>query len=215
MTADTIIIDLSGHYNGLSGSQYSVIIDPEDRKVTDYCAIGAGVPMYVWHHRAVGFAVKNNIVIDELLQALQSDEAQEIIAGIMDLYRGSSWDGSNHVGTWETDEHGEPTDEWHALEHQLEALLASVPAFIDAGDYAGDHIAWDSFAEFESLSSMVEAWTNDAAIEAVWIEESDLRAVFTDWLTDAVLEIRDMDEEDIDEEDASRLALADKLLKVA
>ena len=206
----TIDIKLSGSYRGVSGASYRLVIDPTDRDVSDYAAVGNGIPMHAFHHHTRMLPVNNNVVGAELLAMLRSEEAQEIIAGIIGHWQGKQWNGSNYIGTWSTDEHGMPAEDLEALEHQLSELLASVPVYADADDYVGGWLSWESFDEVEALSAVVAEWITDARADGVWLVAEEVTAVLTEWLSNRRDELRD--EGELDEEDSERLALAERLL---
>ena len=206
----TIDIKLSGSYRGVSGASYRLVIDPTDRDVSDYAAVGNGIPMHAFHHHTRMLPVNNNIVGAELLAMLRGAEAQEIIAGIIGHWQGKEWDGNNHIGVWSTDEHGGPAEALEALEHQLSELLAAVPVYVDADDYVGNWLSWESFDEAEALSAVVAEWITDARADGVWLVAEEVTAVLTEWLTNRRDELRD--EEELTEEDSERLALAERLL---
>ena len=206
----TIDIKLSGSYRGVSGASYRLVIDPTDRDVSDYAAVGNGIPMHAFHHHTRMLPVNNSVVGAELLAMLRGEEAQEIIAGIIGHWQGKEWDGNNHVGVWSTDEHGGPAEALEALEHQLSELLAAVPVYVDADDYVGNWLSWESFEEAEALSAVVAEWITDARADGVWLVAEEVTAVLTEWLTNRRDELRD--EEELTEEDSERLALAERLL---
>jgi hypothetical protein len=205
-----IDIKLSGSYRGVSGANYWIVIDPTDRDVSDYAAVGNGIPMHAFHHHTRMLPVNNNVVGAELLAMLRGEEAQEIIAGIIGHWQGKEWNGSNHVGIWSADEHGGPAKALEALEHQLSELLAAVPVYADADDYVGNWLSWENFDEAETLSAVVAEWITDARADGVWLVAEEVTAVLTEWLTNRRDELRDEDE--LDEEDSERLALAERLL---
>jgi len=205
-----IDIKLSGSYRGVSGANYWIVIDPTDRDVSDYAAVGNGIPMHAFHHHTRMLPVNNHVVGAELLAMLRGEEAQEILAGIIGHWQGKQWNGNNHIGIWSTDEHGGPAEALEALEHQLSELLAAVPVYADADDYVGNWLSWESFEEAEALSAVVAEWITDARADGIWLVAEEVTAVLTEWLTNRRDELRDEDE--LDEEDSERLALAERLL---
>jgi hypothetical protein len=81
------------------GESARIILDPEDRSVSVYRAIGNGVPERVWHNRALILSITSaNAELGSVEGALR--EQEELIAQIFSIYGGTRWDGNNHVGIW-------------------------------------------------------------------------------------------------------------------
>lgn len=203
-------INLSGSLR-VSGARYYLILDPEQRAVSDYAAVGNAVPMRVWHGRDRQIMLDPNVVGSELQRLLEGEEAQLIAAAIFDLYEKGERLGAmlSIVGRWPTDEQGLDTEELEGLELQLKHLLEEVPAFIDAGDWVGE-LDWFQFHDHTDLKAMVSEWVEEGRHDGFWLDPKDLQQVLTSWLQEAVSDLEHDD--DRSDEEQKDLALGRRLL---
>ncbi len=156
----------------VSGAQNALIFDPEDRDIYMFSNIGSGCPEAVWHSRQVSLSVPSASVESQLLKVIKSCEAD--LVALADLYEGSTWDGSNHVGRW-----SEPTymDE---LIQRIEGRLADSPQYWDAGDWLWGGCTQEEVVRQirEGFNNDVGAWAEDAVAEGqlndAWIDVDEL-----------------------------------------
>lgn len=114
--------------------RHRLYVDPETRRVSLHARYGSGTPMPVWHGRAVELRVPSNAVGSAIRAVVESDECLGLLGALCDLYEGSHWDGSNHVGAWQhgDDEYDRPRQD---IEEQIERLFDDVPTYWDVGDF--------------------------------------------------------------------------------
>lgn len=208
-------VHLSGSYRGVSGSNYSLHLDPEDRDITDYAAVGSAVPMKVWHKRVLSINMDMNVVQSELRKELEDESTQSIIASVFALYKGVEWDGNNNVGLWATGPHGEPSDELEGLLHQLGQVLAEVPRHTEAADWLID-LDWALFHDYavnHNLAEMASAITADAREDGIYLETEAVVDVLKNWLEEAVSDLSD--EDDLTDAELSDVSLGRRLLTAA
>lgn len=203
---------INGSYRGVSGARYYLILNADDRSVSDYAAVGSAVPAPVWHKRWLSLPLDPDVVVGELRKELEDEGTQAIIASIFALYGGLEWDGSNNVGRWPTDQWGAPTDEMEGLVYQLTEILKQVPSYIEASDlFEWGGMDWFLFHDYAdtTLDTMVQTLVDEARHDGFFIEASDLHEVLKSWLQEAV---SDLELDDRSDEEQKDLALGRRLL---
>lgn len=172
--------DADGRNRGWSAALW---LDPEDRDVTVWRGIGNGVPAHVWHNRSMHVAIHAGASGESVRAICEAHRAT--IAAIFDSYEGAEWDGSNHVGSWETDDDGEPL--YVPLVAKLEAALAEAKTYWPAGDWLSG--AWeegkhevaeaidglDGDAREAALDEVAEAWVAQGKSDGVTVDLADVR----------------------------------------
>lgn len=98
------------------GWVYRLIVDPDSESVFVFCNVGAGTPESVWNDRAKSFLMPD-CRGKELAEWLE--EHKEMIEGIVACYKGSEWNGNDHIGHWSDDAEDVIGTFWAELE-QLE-----------------------------------------------------------------------------------------------
>ena len=101
-TAELTYSGFNGRACDVAYNRCAVVIDPEDRRVWVYQAVGSGTPACIWHRRAVYFGVPAGTSLEDVERILRENE--EIVENVIASYRGCEWDGHNHVGRWEGDD---------------------------------------------------------------------------------------------------------------
>lgn len=149
------------------GEHASLWLDPEDRTVSVYRAIGNGVPSSVWHSRSRLVALGADVELEGVEVVLRAHEG--LIAELFALYAGTEWDGSNHVGGWSDQDRVNEIVE--ALNDAI-GREGAVRSYWDAGD-------WMSPAKPDVMTALRSALREradgdlDAAIESVASDEVD------------------------------------------
>ena len=200
------VSDFSGPI-GVSGATYGVIIDPEDRTVRDWSHVGVGVPGEVWHRRALMLRVPPSAHPASLRAAVL--ENLELVEEIISTYRGPVWNGSNHVGEWQsTTEDGYLCNLCEVAERQLEQLFEQVPGVVDAGDWFGysAHRLGDlmelSDVEGETLAAIAAALIEDAEQQGDVFFSDDKQEQLEELLGQLVAdELSELSEREQDEDD--------------
>jgi hypothetical protein len=147
------------------GEAASLWLDPEDRTVSVYRAIGSGVPSSVWHCRSRLVSIGADVELEGVEKILRSNEG--LIAELFGLYAGTEWDGNNHVGGWSDQDRA--NDIVEAISDAIGAEGA-VRSYWDAGD-------WMSPAKPDVMTALRAALREradgdlDAAIESVASDE--------------------------------------------
>ncbi len=168
------------------GWRASLVLDPEERRVTLFACIGSGTPADVWHNRSLSLAIDAAASGEAVRTILEGDDAQAILADLCDQYEGDTWDGHNQVGRWPCDENGMP-DHVGPLAN-LEAMIAEAPCYQSAADWCSP--AWseckrevesailgakDTAAKEAALAALVDKWAVDARDNGALIDANDLR----------------------------------------
>lgn len=183
----TVTIDdgpLTPDTTGTRGWRACLVLDPEERTVYAFTAIGSGTPMNVWHNRALALSVDATVSGEHLRDLLEGDEAQAILADLCDTYEGTHWDGHNNVGCWACDETGMP--EHTAGVAALEQMIEGVPSYWSAAEWLSG--AWseckreveevilsakDEAAEGVALDALADKWI-EADGDAI-LDRADVR----------------------------------------
>lgn len=107
-----------GELSGVSGYRHYLVVNPEQRSVSLFYCYGAGTPESVWHRRCTTIDLPVGVYADSVVECLRAhtDELDEIA----DLYEGTEWNGSNHVGHWSDTERRDQIAE--TIEHALSEL---------------------------------------------------------------------------------------------
>lgn len=89
------------------GFNFYLYLDPEEREVSTWSHVGAGMPQPVFDRRALMFELPECHGEDLLAWV---EENRDGLAAEMDGYQGSEWDGHNWRGRWasDPDEYSEP-----------------------------------------------------------------------------------------------------------
>lgn len=132
----TIKIDLSGDFNCApadherSNWNHLIILDPEARTIEVRTEFGNGTPMRVWQgvDIKIGSIPDGTADADDLREYLESDEATDLLAAIIDGHD-VRWNGSNQVGHL--------TDDAQTALDDLSREIAGVelPGYWDAAEY--------------------------------------------------------------------------------
>ena len=190
----------------VSGTVYGVIIDPEDQSIRDWSHVGAGVPMEVWHRRAILIPVSANAHPASLQAAVV--ENLDLIEDIMSAYDGTEWDGNNHVGQWQEDADDPVMRVCDVAERQLEQLFEQVPGVVDAGDWFGysAHRLGDlmelSDVEGKTLAAIAAALIEDAEQQGDVFFSDDKQEQLEERLGQLVAdELSELEEREKDEDD--------------
>lgn len=122
---------------GACSGKDSLYLDPEDGQVYNW-EPGQGTPMAVWHGRHRLLATYDSCTdAASLTSWLQEDAQQEELERLCDLYRGSEWDGSNHVGRWVPDS----TDD-------ADPNTVSIGKALDRAICDGEVLQWSSPSDY-------------------------------------------------------------------
>jgi hypothetical protein len=104
-------------------SNVMIALDPENRELYSHGSYNS-TPGNIWHNLNINILRPPcNYVKDSLIKFLESQEVQEILEKIMSSYLGRKWDGSNHVGMWNSDDGSLPDYEY--LKHELDVLISN------------------------------------------------------------------------------------------
>ncbi len=148
------------------GGAVSLYVDPEDRTISGHRDTG-GTPEPVWHGRALLLAVPARAVasaVVDLLGALEDD-----LDDLQSCYRGATWSGSNHVGSWD--------EEWIQISERIELELEACPTYWEASDWFSG-ISRDEIARDVEEAGSVEAYARQQALSGgqVVVSEDDVAA---------------------------------------
>lgn len=110
--------------------------------------VGNAVPAYVWHRRALRFAVPSEIKGGVIAAFLESEEFQVLARRICDGYE-KAWDGSSHVGRYTSDAR-------EAMEELQQVVLDEMSAesayaqIVSPEDYWANEVGFNEY-ETEAL----------------------------------------------------------------
>lgn len=191
---------------GTRGWRACLVLDPEERTVYAFTAIGSGTPMNVWHNRALAISVNALTSGEHLRELLEGDEAQALLADLCDQYEGEEWDGHNNVGCWTCDEETGLPEHTDAVA-ALEAMIEDVPSYWNAADWisgayseckrevrAAILSARDEAAEEAALDELADEWI-DADGDAI-LDRADVRKQI-DAMVEDLVRGTDADVEDV------------------
>lgn len=162
--------------------RYGLYLDPEARRVSHWEFYGTGTPERVWHNRAVIADLPRGAVGEHVREVVDGDEFRGLVEALFELYQGSEWNGSNHVGRWSgNDEYGSKT---HELELMIEALFEHVPTYWDASDWFaggqwGESDANDIRVRMqrgETLEAIAEEFVADARNNDAYLDDAEVLA---------------------------------------
>ena len=197
-----IPIHIGTSYRFESGSRYSLILDPEDRDVSDYASLSNAVPMNVWNRLWLQISISPAVVPSCLTAALQSQNVQGLLCQIFDLFQGTKWNGHNLEGCWDQ-------SALQPLEERLQDLLHNIPDFTPADDFVGD-LCWSNFMGAQSLDGLASEWVADAAASAIYVDRKDLSSVLREWIVDSLEDLENL--EDLDDEDQNNRDMGRRLI---
>jgi len=146
----------------------NLIIDPDERTVTSHLS-NHGTPMNVWHHCDIAVRVPNMAHYKDVLEILEenTDKLDELAS----FYEGTSWNGSNHVGTWR-EGYLDSLDSFRALFYDVRTVINAVDYFCNSGiDIDIDSLMGD----YKSLSQAVEM---ESFPEEVVLDPDDVEEFF-------------------------------------
>lgn len=88
-----------GGWTECSGTQVTLYVDPENRRVYTFSNVGNGEPMTAFHGRRMGVG---QVPTDTVPASLQGwVESQEgLFSALMDEYQGHEFNGTDHKGRW-------------------------------------------------------------------------------------------------------------------
>lgn len=115
-----------------------IALDPEKRVIYSHGS-GNSTPACIWNNFHINILrPPHRFVKDSLIKFLNSKEVQEILSKIMISYKGCDWNGSNHVGKWNSDD--DCCTDFEYLCHDLEVLLydKSVECYWDIEEFCED-----------------------------------------------------------------------------
>jgi hypothetical protein len=172
--------------------RFGLYLDPEARRVSHWSMYGSGTPMPVWHGRALVIGLPYGAVGSAVREIVESDECRALLTALCDSYRGSEWDGSNHVGRWQGE--GDGTDR-HEKEEAIEALFREVPTYWSASEYLSP--VWgqdeaDSVRERlrkgETMDDIVNDMVEDALRIDVHLDADDMLSTLESLLAEHPVE---------------------------
>lgn len=183
------IADCGYDCGGSSDTQwrYGLYLDPEARRVGHWEMYGSGTPERVWNSRAVIADLPFGAVGEQVEEIVRSDELRDLVAALFDLYEGSEWNGSNHIGRWtQQDEYCDVKQE---LIEKIEGLFEHVATYWSASEWMSQ--VWgqseaDSvrarLQDSETLEEIAADMVNDALINHAHISQDDMEATLRDLL---------------------------------
>lgn len=161
-------------------SKYGVIVNFDDKDITDICLTGAGVPSNVFHQRAAIFWVSPKTV-PELLQ-VEVVKILPLFQKLQSYYLGYKWDGSNMVGDWIDDPDG-----IHDVAWEIQSALETVPVYWDAGDFLALANPLDLAFEGDTITEIASRVMCEALSEGAFMQMDDLVEVITEILTEHLI----------------------------
>lgn len=170
----TIEIDVGG-WPQCSGAKATLYLDPEDRRVYTFGYVGnASWPMAAHNriHTAVG-NVPTTTVPESLEEWIEANI--EAFEALTDEYKGSKWDGSNHIGQW--------TEKAVEVSEALDMLFTDalnndeIASYWDADEwFSGDPYSVIGAAIADgSIKEAVERECNDAKSNGAHLDPTTLR----------------------------------------
>ena len=131
----------SENFNVAYGQKTDIYLDPEKKAV--YTFVGSNSsPMDAFHNiDLLLMRVHNGSIASSVQAAIEN--ISENIGSVIDLYLGTEWDGSNHVGRWDEG----LCDELECLQEKLS--LTPAACYWDASEWFGP-VVDDLKAEWKS-----------------------------------------------------------------
>ncbi len=149
---------LEGTYRrATSGTKIALILTPDAETgnvgidVFSGFFVGAGTPHDVYHFRATSITIPNATSLESAREICE-DHEEEILEWAKQ-YKGTVFDGSNHVGVWDDDDVSSGLEE---LKHALE----NVVCWQDTDDWYTDVTSGEILDGIEKTGS-VEAWAEN------------------------------------------------------
>ena len=191
-----------------SGVRHYLVLDPEDDTISAGYIIGSGVPGSVWHHRAKMFGIPTRAVSSVVREILETNK--DLLEEIVTAYRGSDWNGSNWVGSWD--------DSADGAEQKLTDLLDAAPVPWDASDWLWNACTLNEVLEFiKDCDDDIDRWAaaeqDDALLNGHYVDADDLveevRYNIQEIIEDEVADLRD---EAKDARDEAQVMLCNKAI---
>jgi hypothetical protein len=164
-------------------SLYLIPVDPGEEgeiEVYTFGCIGSGTPGAAYHQRHLGLgSVPRETVASELQTWLKGNE--ETLTKIASHYRGTAWNGSNHVGQW-SGLNGHHDGELDELLMEFERKLSDASTYNEIACYwqAGDWYT-NSMPDARKLATSERDLAEVAAEEVVqaqrdgvWLDADDV-----------------------------------------
>jgi len=130
VTTLTIGMITSAH-RWTSGTNGGLLVDPEDYTVSTWWHVGAGIPMSVYHGRAMLIAVPTDATEEGIREWIEVHRSE--LTELCDLYEGSEWDGNNHIGRW-----SQSAGSHDEVELLHRSALEDIPCYWSAADWLHD-----------------------------------------------------------------------------
>lgn len=160
-------------WSRISGIRVELYLIPAEEndgaaaQVFAFSCVGSGSPLHAWNHRWLHLcSVPPDAVPGELEQIVQAHETE--ILKLAEAYRGSEWDGNNHVGRWELD------DEYATW--ALSEAVSECPTYWDVDEWfdGGDPTAVHTRALELGVEAATDAEVKDALSSGVYLARADV-----------------------------------------
>lgn len=161
-----------------------LVLDPAEREVYSWSAIGGGEPKKVRDKRAVMFGVPNNVHGGKVKDLLK--ENIDLLNRIAGDYDGFDFEGGSRIGRWNTYDW---EDDLEALRDKIEELprFMSRDEFIDWWSYGPERLA-------ESYTQCINSFRGNRAKALEMIKDDLEKGIFV--LDETIVEAIEQDLED-------------------
>lgn len=168
---------------GHTGYAHYLVLDLSEDEPSVYLWYGTGTlgtPMHLWHNVGWSFGLPLNVDAGAVVETLESDEAQALLAEVCAQFEGTEWNGSNHVGVWDKSDKAEARR--RDISHELESLFENLSTYWDAGDWLFQAGSAETLLEVatlmhtgKTLEEIGDMWATDAIRSAsVLVDEDEI-----------------------------------------
>jgi hypothetical protein len=169
-----------------SGYSQDIYLDPEARAVDVFACVGSGWPVRAHHNIDVHvISIPADAVADSVADCLL--EHADLLATICDEFKGTRWDGSNHVGDWGDGDYLGSARESLGYVEWPEIACAWEPEdwFVDNDDWAAlcGYEQIDPERGEEAIPELAEGLRDQAAADGHVLKDLDdyLLGIYNEW----------------------------------
>ena len=159
---------------GNRGWRAEVVIDPSRRVATLESGMVRVYTPDLWAGRACSVEVPPAVACEAVRDFLSGEYAQEILSAVCDTYKGTRYDGREHVGVWKMV--GSFTMAYYPLLEKLRYHLWKLPVYWHPAQWVGrEESEIKSLASHaESLEELSRELLAEASAVGVYMLEEDM-----------------------------------------